>query len=116
MTDWAWRSLSAASPCSGEPHVLRAQSLVAAAGIEDDRLAVAQLLEDRAVPDSALLPPDPPARFSYVVVRLTFAARGPFGLSATSNSTPSPSRRSAMPSPSKAVAHYLVQVAYTCPC
>src|SRR4029079_9535720 len=37
----------------GDPHVLRAQSLVAAAGIEVDGLALAQLLEDRAVPDSA---------------------------------------------------------------
>src|SRR5207237_1176207 len=35
----------------------------------------------------------------YVVVPLTSTARGPFGLSVTSNSPPSPSRRSAMPSP-----------------
>src|SRR5207244_6471390 len=40
-------------PRSGDPHVLRAQSLVAAAGIEDDRLPLAQLLEHRAVPDGA---------------------------------------------------------------
>ena len=39
------RVLCADSPCSGDPHVLRAQSLVAAAGLEDDRLALAQLLE-----------------------------------------------------------------------
>src|SRR5437870_72786 len=38
---------------SDDAHVLRAQSLVAAAGIEDDRLALAQLLEHRAVPDGA---------------------------------------------------------------
>src|SRR5947208_379933 len=51
--DRATRFLCADSPCSGDPHVLRTQSLVAAAGIEDDRLALAQLLEHRAVPDGA---------------------------------------------------------------
>ena len=47
------RCIKGGAGYSGEPHVLRAQSLVAAAGIDDDRLALAQLLEDRAVPDSA---------------------------------------------------------------
>jgi hypothetical protein len=55
--------------------------------------------QGRRLLECAMPSPDPQAPFSYVVVRLTFAARGPFGLSATSNSTPSPSRRSAMPSP-----------------
>jgi len=39
------------------------------------------------------------ARRDYVEVRRTFSARGPLGPCATSNSTLSPSRRSAIPSP-----------------
>jgi hypothetical protein len=39
------------------------------------------------------------ARRDYVEVRRTFSARGPLGPSPTSNSTLSPSRKSAIPSP-----------------
>ena len=46
--------MARAAPCvlsSGDPEVLRAQSLVAANSVEDDRLVLAQLLEYGPVAD-----------------------------------------------------------------
>ena len=52
MTGWACVPCRPLRP-SQESRTFSRAVPVAAAGIEDDRVAVAQLFEDRAVPDSA---------------------------------------------------------------